>query len=107
MLIVLFYSFSLLVLFVSFASAYIYASPNSFTKQFYNHTPEYLRNNLEINFVNQVSYTWYGYTWCYNIPYGKIKITIYRNNWIEEDYNRTLSVLNHELKHAYQCRNKE
>ncbi len=88
----------------SFASAYIYASPNNFTKQFYNHTPNYLRNNLEINFVSQINYYWRGYTWCYNKPYGKIRIIIYRNNWIKEDYNQTLRVLNHELTHAYQCR---
>ena len=107
---------SIFILFFStITNAYIFSYPNvfyldgmkfttnsSFFKQFYNHTPEYLRDNLEIDFNSHISYFYGGYTYCFDN--NRIKIIIPLNGWIQKDYNATLSMLEHELKHAYQCR---
>jgi len=74
----------------------------AFIKQFENYTPDYLRENLEIEFTTRKSHNW-GYTYCHSFD-GRIEITIYRNNWVNYNYEDTKYILEHELRHAYQCR---
>ena len=75
----------------------------SFINQFYNFTPDYLRDNLNIEFTTRQS-NYLGYAYCYSKPNGRIDITIYLEGWIDYDNEITEWILEHELKHAYQCR---
>ena len=104
-----------LIVLSSFASAYYFDYPTpyyydkenikvnkEFIEQFENYTPEYLRDRLEIEFTTKKSNFW-GYTYCHSFN-GRIEITIYRDGWINYNYQDTEWILDHELKHAYQCR---
>lgn len=97
-------SIIILVVLSSFTLAYTYDAPNSFARQFYEYTPNELRNNLLIEFVSEKNKMYDGYCWCWNKPYGLVTITIYKNAWKTHDYRYVKDVLNHELKHAYQCK---
>ena len=106
----------LILLLSSFASAYVFDYPYSyyydkenievnkeFIEQFENYAPEYLRDRLEIEFTTDKSSNFLGYCYCHSFD-GRIEITMYRDSWIDYNYEDTLNILNHELKHTYQCK---
>lgn len=91
----------------SYPTPYYYHKENikvnlSFIERFENFTPLYLRDHLDIEFTTQPG-TYDGYAHCFdNKDY--VQITIYRGGWENYDYDYTSWLLEHELKHAYQCK---
>jgi hypothetical protein len=110
-------SIIILILLSSFTFAYTFDYPTSyfyngkenikvnktFIEQFENYTPDYLRNNLEIEFTTRRIGNDLGWCYCPSLN-GHIEITMYRDSWIDYEYYITEGALLHELAHVYQCR---
>lgn len=106
----------ILIVLSSFISAYNFDYPTSdyyngkenekvdigYIKFFEEYYSDLEDNRLEIEFTTRSS-RYGGYTYCHSFD-GRIEITIYRDGWINYNYGETFDILEHELKHAYQCR---
>lgn len=73
----------------------------SFIDQFENYAPDYLKDRLSVEFTTRKS-SKIGLANCHSLN-GFIEITMFRESWIDYDYELTEQILIHELRHAYQC----